>query len=279
VGPVLTVAFVGVGINRGIVSSDPPGIDCGGTLTHMSCTASFPAGTAVTLTAGDAAEGGGRWVNDWEGCTAPCHTYGLPDPEGRTCSVTMNADMTACAIYTFVCDAVLNPISDGSSATRRALVISEINPGDYIELFNTTAAPIALGSSPYWLASPHSYCGLAQLAPGITVPAWGFATVPWPSPTSGCYASFADTDAGGEIILYLDSTFSADDHIMDFVCWGVNPHFSRQSQAYATGKWTSPALCAPALSNGAIHHLANTDGIDASDYDTTSPPTPMNCAP
>jgi hypothetical protein len=177
----------------------------------------------------------------------------------------------------FVCSPPLAPVSDGSSAARRALVLSEINPGDYLELYNTTPSPIALGSSAYWLASPHDYCGVAMLAPGVTVQAGGYATVPWPSATSGCFVGFTDVDAGGEILLYLDSQFSADDHIMDFVCWGTNPHFSRKSQAEATGKWTGP--CAAALTGGAIHRAIGTDGIDASDYDTAAPPTPKDCAP
>ena len=34
------------------------------------------------------------------------------------------------------CDSLLNPIDDGSGNPN--LVISEINPGDYIDLYNTT---------------------------------------------------------------------------------------------------------------------------------------------
>ena len=105
-----------------------------------------------------------------------------------------------------------------------------------------------------------------------SVPAFGFATIPWP-------ASFVDTDAGGEVILYTEPLFGNPGSIMDFVCWGTNPHFSRQGQAFATDKWSSPTACAPALTGGAIHRLASTDGVDPADYDTASPPSPMNCTP
>jgi hypothetical protein len=178
----------------------------------------------------------------------------------------------------FVCSPSLAPTSDGSSAARRALVLSEINPGDYIELYNNTVSAIALGSTDYWLCSPFNYCALNSLAPGVTVPAGGYATVPWPSAGSGCFASFPDTDLAGELLLYLNSTFSVDSNIMDFVCWGAGHVGStRKPQAEATGKWTG--ACAPALGNGALHREIATDGIDASDYDATRDPDPMNCTP
>lgn len=179
----------------------------------------------------------------------------------------------------FVCSPALAP-TDDPGATNQDLVISEINPGDYIELYNNTGAPIALGSSPYWLCSPFVYESLSTLGAGITVPAGGYATVPWP-------AGFTDVDAGGEVILYDSASFSTSSDIVDFVCWGSNPHGSRAAQAITAGKWsgtvdvmgTPTYTCPPALTGGSIHRLPATDGIDPADYNTTLPSNPMNCTP
>ena len=89
----------------------------------------------------------------------------------------------------------LDPLDDGSGVNGAvglpALVISEVNPGEYVELFNTTASSITLPSI-YWLCSSFVY---AQVA-GV-VPAGGYATVPWP-------ANFPHvTDANGERVPFL----------------------------------------------------------------------------
>lgn len=168
----------------------------------------------------------------------------------------------------------LDPLDDGSGAFGAiglpALVISEINPGDYIEFFNTTLAPIAMSTSPYWLCSPFVYVSLPGAGAAVVVPAGGYATIPWP-------ASFTDTDAGGEIQLYKTSNFGVSTDILDFVCWGVNPHGTRVAQAIAIGKWSGG--CAPVLASGAIHRKIGVKGTTAADYDVASAPSPMNCTP
>ena len=63
------------------------------------------------------------------------------------------------------------------------------------------------------------------------MPAGVFARFAWP-------ATFTDTDAGGELQLYADPNFGDSTKIVDFVCWGTNPHGSRKSQAEMVGKWT-----------------------------------------
>ena len=187
-----------------------------------------------------------------------------------------DADLTPDAVPpdALVCAPALNPTSDGSPAANQALLMSEINPGNYIELYNRTASPIDLDTVSYWFCSPFAYEALATIGAGVTVPAGGYAVVPWP-------AFFTDTDAGGEVMLYLSPAFAVNDQIMDFVCWGTNPHASRQAQAAAFGKWNSasPTSCAPPLTNGAIHRLPLTDGINAADYSTVLPPTPQTCTP
>ena len=166
------------------------------------------------------------------------------------------------------CDPDLAPLDDGSGVFGAvglpAVVISEINPGDYIELFNTTASDF--NTTGYWFCSPFTYTQVGA----VVVPAGGYATVPWPG-------VFTDSDAGGEIQLYKSSLFGISTDILDFVCWGTNPHATRVSQANAVGKWSGP--CAPAVVNGAIHRKVGTAGTSASDYDVVAAPTPSNCVP
>ena len=169
-----------------------------------------------------------------------------------------------------LCDPALDPLDDGSGAKGAeglpAIVISEIKPGPggHIELFNTTNGDF--NTTGYWFCSPFDY---AQVS--VLVPAGSYKTVPWP-------AAFINDDAsGGEIQLYKSGLFGTSTDILDFVCWGVNPHGTRKAQAEAVGKWSG--ACAPALTNGAIHRKIGTKGTSAADYDVTSPSSPMNCTP
>ena len=168
----------------------------------------------------------------------------------------------------------LDILDDGSGTNGMVgvpdLVISEIDPGDYIELYNTTGTDIPLANASHQLCSPFSYRGLSVLAPSVVVPAGGYpAVVPWPN-------NFSDGDAGG-VQLYSGGSFSNSATILDFVCWGVNPHGSRQSQAVSVGKWSG--FCAPALTEGVIARIPGTTGTTADDYDTVSAQEPDTCAP
>lgn len=199
-------------------------------------------------------------------------------PVGGPCSSDTDcAPALTCVPPTDVCGcppplAVL----DDPGATAQTLVLSEIDPGPggYVELYNNSASPIALGSSPASLCSPFRYASIASLGAGITIPAFGYALIPWP-------ADFADTDAGGELQIYATGAFGVPEDVVDFVCWGTNPHGSRIAEAFTAGKWSasSAASCAPALTGGAIHRRIATDGVDAADYDTVTRRTPAACAP
>ena len=69
-GPVLSVAFAGTG--AGTVSSSPGGLGCA-----ANCSASFPAGTTVTLTATP----NGSTFGGWTGCDTA---------SGQTCTVALS---------------------------------------------------------------------------------------------------------------------------------------------------------------------------------------------
>lgn len=163
----------------------------------------------------------------------------------------------------------LEPLDDGSGAFGAiglpALVISEVKPGDYIELFNTTGAAIVLPGV-YQLCASFVYAQVAG-----TVPAGGYATVPWP-------ASFnAQTTAtSGEMMLYDSALFHVSTDILDYIIWG-NPLSTRKSQAVAVGKWVGAN--APSMTAGSIHRKIGVKGTGAADYDNTSAPSPLNCTP
>jgi len=177
---------------------------------------------------------------------------------------------------TLTCSTTLTITSDGSDAAHQALIISEIDPGSAIELYNNSGATIDLGATQYALFSADNFALLANLAPTTSIPAGGFANVGWPS-------AFTDTDAGGEIVLYINATMASDfadgTKIGDFVCWGTNPHNSVKSLAETNGKWTSAAACAGTLTMSAIQRLTSTTGLDATSYDVASAPTPITCNP
>jgi hypothetical protein len=167
----------------------------------------------------------------------------------------------------------LDPADDGTGLAV-PLVLSEIEPGTSIELFNATADDIDLDTVNFWLCSPFTYANLQVIGAGVTVPAGGYATVPFPS-------NFTDVDSGGEIILYKDISLPIDfangSKMVDFLCWGVNPHFSRKALAESVGKWVGP--CDGALTGGALHRMPATTGTGAASYDANDPPSPSNCVP
>jgi hypothetical protein len=158
-----------------------------------------------------------------------------------------------------------------SAPTPPALVISEIDPGTFIELYNTTSSDIALSSVPYQFCSPFVYAAVASLGAGVTVPAHGYANLPWP-------AGFSDTEAGGEVSLYTSGAYADPTAVMSFVCWGTNPHGTRKSTAETGGRWSG--ACAGAITAGrSIARRPSTTGTLATDWATDATPSPETCGP
>ncbi len=156
------------------------------------------------------------------------------------------------------CPVDLDPQDDGGTATQTlpGIIFSEIDPGSYIELFNTTDSDIALSGIGHRFCAPFAYVALSDNA-GVVVPANGYAELPWPSNFT------ADNDAGGEMILYIDASFGTDASIADYICWGSSDE-DRKEQAEAVGKWTGD--CAPAITNGSIARAVGTAGTASGDY-------------
>jgi hypothetical protein len=172
--------------------------------------------------------------------------------------------LAAAEVRAQTCDPALKILDDGTGLAT-PVVISEVKPGPggFIEFFNPGA--VGFNLTGYWMCSPFNYA----LAGAVVVPAGGYATIPWP-------VNFLDTAAGGEIMLYKSSNFGTSTDIVDYVCWGASNQF-RYNQAVSVGKWVG--ACAPALTNGSISRRTSTTGTNASSYDVTLPPSPMNCVP
>ena len=159
----------------------------------------------------------------------------------------------------------LDPQPDGG--TTPALIISAINPGESIELFNDGGSSVDLSASAGDLCSPFTYITLATLAPETTIRPGEYATLPWP-------AAFFDNEAGGQIILYNISTSHLPGNIADFICWGTGST-GRKSQAEGVGKWSGD--CVAAIASGkTIRRLTGTDGATLASYDASA--EPMSCA-
>jgi hypothetical protein len=184
------------------------------------------------------------------------------------------------------CAPALNPTApDGG--TVPGLVISEIKPGEYIEVFNPGAEPIDFSmamQNPHQFCSPFNYEPLSTLSdPGgggtaVTVPAGGYAAFGWP-------LSFTrDMDSGGEVILYANGlNFDNGANILDFVCWGTyattgGTNGTRKALAESVGKWSGNCAAAIDSADNALHRKIGTTGTSAADYEV-GPKSPMTCAP
>jgi CSLREA domain-containing protein len=182
------------------------------------------------------------------------------DARGEAFIVERSAPPPACASR-------LDP-TDDQTGIQVDLLLSEVAPTKHIELYNPGPVPIALGSVLHQLNSEPEREALNALGLGVIVPARGYARMPWPS-------SFSDQTSGGEVILFKNGDFNNSQNMVDFTCWGTNPHASRKAQAEAVGKWAG--ACAPPLAVDALHRRRGTNGKTAQSYDAVSPSSPMDC--
>ena len=86
--PVLTVLKLGATAAQALIVSNPASINCGTT-----CSASFPLGSTVTLTASPAPA-------SWSGnCLSPLNANGGSSVDGTQCVVTMSTNTTVAAVF------------------------------------------------------------------------------------------------------------------------------------------------------------------------------------
>ena len=167
-----------------------------------------------------------------------------------------------------VCPA-LTPATDGSG--RQALVISEIRPGNFIELYNNTAAAITFSTTTYGLQSDSMTYDLAAEAGMIA--AHAYKTITWPTVFTA-----AANDMNGEMGLFQDIAVAMDygvaSKLVDYVCWGGDTP-AHLTFAQTAMKWTG--TCTDELAASSIKRLASKDGIDKTSYNVTGAPDPRNC--
>ncbi|HPH67428.1 MAG TPA: hypothetical protein PLF40_16845 [Kofleriaceae bacterium] len=167
-----------------------------------------------------------------------------------------------------VCPA-LTPATDGSS--RQDLVISEIRPGTFIELYNNTAAPITFSTTTFGLQSDAMTYELNAEAGAIA--AHAYKTITWPAVFTA-----SNNDQNGELGLFQNITapteYTVDANLIDYVCWGGN---TPAHLAFAQGatKWTGN--CTDELAASSLKRLASKDGLTKDSYDATGAPDPRNC--
>lgn len=166
-----------------------------------------------------------------------------------------------------VCPA-LTPTTDGSG--RQDLVISELRPGTFIELYNNTAAAINFPTSTFGLQAEAATYALSAEAGMIASHA--YKTIAWP-------AAFAISDMNGEMGLFQNIAMASDytvaANLVDYLCWGGN---TPANLTFAQGamKWT--ASCTDELAASSIKRLVSTDGLAKASYDAAGTPDPRNCA-
>jgi hypothetical protein len=153
----------------------------------------------------------------------------------------------------------LMPASDGTG--RQQLLISELSPGSFIELFNPTDADLGLAQGDWGLQARAATYYLKDLATAVTVPAHGYAHFPWP-------AELLAGDAGGELALYTQVTAAADfddgTKLVGYACWGSDAEIARKQLAEDSGKWAGD--CAAALTMSALRRKVATTGAAAASF-------------
>lgn len=147
------------------------------------------------------------------------------------------------------------------------LIISEIVPGEYVELYNSAYTEIDLSNVDQQLVSGRQHVGVAELGNGETIPARGYRQLPWPS-------TMSMSSASGELVLFRDSLSGFDDltKIDDFMAWGDSSPDSRIELAVMAGKWIGPPDGTLDLS--AIQRIPGTLGDEVHSYDNHRPSTP-----
>ncbi|MCP4194135.1 MAG: hypothetical protein GY768_26290 [Planctomycetaceae bacterium] len=147
------------------------------------------------------------------------------------------------------------------------LVISEVVPDEYIELFNAGYERVELSQVEQVLVSSADDVRVGAWGAGEAIPVRGYLQLEWPD-------GFTMSDESGELILYRDGQTGFDDasKIDDFVAWGAPVDQSRIALAELVGKWEGEPD--GSLDLGAIQRIPGTRGEEAHAYDNHRPSTP-----
>lgn len=143
------------------------------------------------------------------------------------------------------------------------LVIEAVDPGVGVTLYNPTSSPI--DASNYVLCQRPMYPTVMMLEmAAVTIAPGAREVIDW-------RPSFADTDAGGEIALYVPGgSFASPAAQVDYVCWG-----DHTGGRMGVGNWTGP--CAGAITGGSLNRVQAADGFDAASWDPTGTAPAISC--
>ncbi|MFW6067560.1 MAG: hypothetical protein ACOC97_04420 [Myxococcota bacterium] len=150
-------------------------------------------------------------------------------------------------------------------------IISEVRPGEYVEVFNPTDATFTFASGDQVCQFP-SYTAMSGLTDRTDVAAGGYVVLDWP-------AGWSTADA--ELALYTDIVTPATDFadaskIRDYVCWGGHSG-GRMDVAASAGIWSGDCVASPG-GEESLHRIAETDGTGAASYEA-GPPSMLECTP
>ncbi|HTM45350.1 MAG TPA: hypothetical protein VL137_10370 [Polyangiaceae bacterium] len=170
--------------------------------------------------------------------------------------------------------AACTPLAPTGAA--RKVIISQIVPGMGIEVFNPGTTPVSISS--IWFCSDFDYqqvtapSGKTAIAPGA------FVVLAWPDSPGYALA----TASGGELLLNLDTFGPTPDNVQSYVCWGNHSggrEPTTQDGISAGVDQLYSGACAPAMTAGALSRKPNTNGMDASSYDSAGAPSLADCSP
>jgi hypothetical protein len=167
------------------------------------------------------------------------------------------------------CAEDLGTQDDGSSAneTNPNIVISEVDPGEFIELYNAGSGTVMLSATGYRWCNNRNY-STGFTAHNFTIPAGGRRVIEWPGGNG--------SETNGDVSIYANGSFTIGSSILDYVCWGNAGSPNRNSEANLVGKWSGN--CADSIpAGGSLVRRANREGIQASDYETQNTPDPEDC--
>ena len=147
------------------------------------------------------------------------------------------------------------------------LIVSEIVPNQYVELYNSAYQEVDLSSVNQFLVSGSHAVKVADLAGNQTIPARGYRQLGWPEGMSMSTQS-------GEMVLFRDDANGLRDFtkIDDFVAWGDTRPDSLIELAVQAGKWTGPPD--GTLDIDTIQRIPGTLGDEVHSYDNHRPSTP-----
>ena len=150
------------------------------------------------------------------------------------------------------------------------ILIAAVDPGSSVTVFNPTSAALSVTAdlTTYQLCSQPAYSLLSARDASATIPAGGSHTFSWTWP---------DTNAGGEMAIYVDASFGSPTSMVDFVCWGTGHAAvsSRKDEAETAGLWSGD--CVGAVTGAELVRIPDTDGTGAASYDPTGAAGDLSC--